>query len=160
MASLTQNELRSRLDKLLDAGLTATAELSGLLKAERRALEQQDSEALEGAAAAKGQCLEALELLENERSALLKNANFPDDHAGMDALQDWCDPGGMLQTRWHRYLEVAGECRQANMTNGAILRLRHQQIASALATLSGRRPETYGPSGMNGGGSSRALAEA
>lgn len=160
MTPVTQSAARARLGRMLESGIAAATAFAGHLVAEREALEQQDTAALDCAARDKQHSLLTLELVENERVALLEECGFSNDHDGMRALQEWCDRDGALDDQWQNYLAVARECQQANMTNGAILRLRHQQIASAIAALSGASPQTYGPSGSNDSSGSRALAEA
>lgn len=160
MVAVTQSAARARLSRMLESGIEAASMLGTHLAAERTALEQHDAAALEIAARDKQHGLLTLELLENERFALLNECGYKDDQDGMREMQTWCDQDGVLEARWQSYLAVAKECQQANLTNGAIMRLRHQQIASALAALSGSSPQTYGPSGKSGNGGSRALAEA
>ncbi|MBT8085340.1 MAG: flagellar protein FlgN [Woeseia sp.] len=160
MASATPTEMRASLDNVLQAGIDAATTLLDELAAERDALHSQDGDALECAAQQKQICLQEIETREQERKALLAKAGFADDRNGMLAMIERCAAGTEIGSQWQRYLAVAEECQQANTTNGAILRLRHQQIASALAVLSGCNPTTYGPTGNNDGGGSRALAEA
>ncbi|MGB5346968.1 MAG: flagellar protein FlgN [Woeseia sp.] len=160
MTSMTPSDTRNRLAELLEAGIGATDALRVQLTAERQALEAQDSAALELAAGAKSHCLQTLEQLEQDRLAFLSDCGFSNDNNGMQALCKSVDNTDKLAVTWQRYQALARDCQQANMTNGAILRLRHQQIAAALAALSGRRAETYGPAGTASGGGCRALAEA
>ncbi|MGB5247051.1 MAG: flagellar protein FlgN [Woeseia sp.] len=160
MDPVTQSAARARLGRMFESGIAAATAFAMHLDAERKALEAQDLAALEQAARDKQHCLLTLELLENERAALLEESGYQNNHDGMRDLQNWCDRDGALAGQWQSYLQVASKCQQANMTNGAIMRLRQQQIASAIAALSGCSPQTYGPKGDNGNRGSRALAEA
>lgn len=147
----------TRLATNVASGVAATAALQGHLKAERDALERQDCDALLEAAAAKQQALDSLEAIEAERVRLLRNAGLAADEQGMQAVAIGYPE---LSDAWQRYKDLASACRDENLTNGAILRLRHQQFAGAFAVLSGSGPPTYGPAGTSDGRSTRALAEA
>jgi flagellar biosynthesis/type III secretory pathway chaperone len=144
------------LRAMLAAGLDAAGRFEALLAEERQALETRDSAALAALATRKQAAVSELESIEARRVRALKQAAIPNDAAGMQRLLASADD----QQRWQDYLDLAGRCQQANMTNGAVIRLRHQQIADALAVLSGDRRETYGPNGSGRPANSRALAEA
>lgn len=148
------------LGTLLDDGCAAAGAFGDALRQEFEALEAGDVDALSAAAAGKQECLAALEALESRRRELLAGQGLGDDAAGMDRLIATADVAG-LDGRWRRYLELAGECRQANLKNGAIIRLRRQQARSALLALSGSAPPTYGPQGDGGRvTASRSIARA
>lgn len=148
------------LRELLDDGIRGATGFAQDLRAELDALETEDIDALQAAAAGKQSRLEALEGVEAGRRRLLAEQGLADDAGGMRALIDAADTDGSLAERWRRYLKVADDCKQANLTNGAIIRLRQQQVTSALAALAGAEPQTYGPGGSERPGASRQLAEA
>lgn len=144
------------LPALIDAGIDAASRFEALLAEEREILETRDSAALAEVAKRKQRAVSELEDLESRRTALLRNATIANDAAGMQSQLQKAED----LERWQHYLELAGRCQQANMTNGAIIRLRHQHISDALAILSGERRETYGPAGNSRAATSRPLAEA
>ncbi len=142
---------------LLDDGYRSALALAGDLRAELDALEAEDLDALRAAAAAKRAQLEALEAVEARRMALLAERGLGDDTDGMQALLG--DDDGLAR-QWRRYLKVADDCQRANLTNGAVIRLRQQQVTSALAVLAGGETGIYGPGGTERPAASRTLAEA
>lgn len=150
----------TRLAMLLAKGLAAAERLEELLSEERKALESEDLAAIEQLALAKKGELLTLEDLERERVNLLKTRAETPDSAAIDAIAREATGNGSLGQAWQDYLAAAGRCQRANQTNGAIIRLRQQQIARVLTALSGDRPATYGPNGPGRPQHSRALAEA
>ena len=156
MTAELHSQVTADLRAMLGAGLDAAGRFEALLAEERRALESRDSTALAALAAQKQAAVRELEGLEARRLRALEQASVPNDAAGMLRLLAGADD----QQRWQDYLALAGRCQQANLTNGAVIRLRHQQITEALAVLSGDRRETYGPNGSSRPAHSRALAEA
>ncbi|MCB1845716.1 MAG: flagellar protein FlgN [Halioglobus sp.] len=131
------------LRTIIDDGIDAVVCLDALLSRERSALEDQDARRLSALATEKQACLDRIEELEASRAALLHEHGLGNNNLGMNTLLEASNSAGA----WHRYLDLAGRCHTANQTNGAIIRLRHQQISSALAVISGERQSTYGPSG-------------
>lgn len=160
MMPVTPALARTRLSQLLASGIAAATALGDQLQAERDALERQDTAALAQATTLKQACLADLENRELERHQLLQQTGFTDDRDGMRALTDWCLADAAALEQWQDYLALAKDCQQANMANGAILRLRHQQFASALALLSGSTAPTYSAAGASDGHGTRALGEA
>lgn len=156
----TPVDIQRELSELLDAGTRAAETLAGHLQAERAALETEDLEALGRAAQAKEAVLSDLERVESRRSALLARCGLAADSAAMQALGERCDDPAVLTGKWQHYLAVADDCQRVNTTNGAILRLRQQQIASTLAVLTGGREATYGPRGSGTVTATRDLGEA
>lgn len=151
----------TRLAELLHSGTAIAEELAASLDAERAALEEPDASELDTATAKKESCLQRFQSFEGDRRDLLRGTEFSDDLDGMAALMSWCDADDVLVDRWHSYLDRARDCQQSNMTNGAIIRLRLQQNAGALAVLSGTTPATYDGSGSSQHHTaSRRLAEA
>ena len=144
------------LSALIDAGIDAAVKFEALLAEEREILETRDSAALAELAKRKQQAVSELEELEARRCALLRSAAVANDAEGMQTQLEHAED----RERWQHYLDLAGRCQQANMTNGAIIRLRHQQISDALAILSGAGSETYGPAGNSRTATSRSLAKA
>lgn len=121
-------EPRISLARIMDESLEGANELLGILQDERQALENRDTEALGVAAERKQKCVGRLEALETKR------------RTATGSLRP-------VAEGWTRFLSVISRCNELNATNGAIIRLRRQQIAAAVRLIGGGAAETYGPSG-------------
>jgi len=133
------------------------------LEDERRALENEDLEALDAAVRAKSSCVGELQRLDRERSELASSAGFGPGPEQMDALADALDADETIRRRWDHLLEIAGNCNTLNLTNGAIIRMRKHQFDSSLAVLrgGGAETDTYGQHGTTSpAAGSRPIAEA
>lgn len=125
---------RDTLERIVADCIAEATALEIGLAAERRALETHDAAALGEAAEGKRKRVARLENLERERKAAVESSGeIPE------------------QRQWQRFLAIVGRCNDMNSTNGAIIRLRRQQISAALRVVSGSVPETYGPSGSETG---------
>ena len=154
---------RQRIVEIIGNSVYHALGLKESLDDEREALETQDMEALRLAVDNKGKCVAALQALEQERREYCVMAGFEDGHAQMENLAEWCDRDSALQNCWQHLLDLAVECNALNLTNGAIIRGRKQQIEAGLAVIRGGDPDSgiYGRSGQAPSGpSQRALAEA
>lgn len=130
---------------------------------ERGALEADDADALDDATAAKAGPVATLTKLDEERAAACRDAGFEAGAGAIDEVIGWCDEASVLVHGWRRLLEIARECERLNAANGAIIRLRRQQVMAGLMILRGSESDrdTYAASGMEAhppGG--RALARA
>lgn len=163
MTGTAASATRTRLAAILADSLHETERLRTALEAERAALEANDAEALVHATQAKTGPIAKLAALDSDRTTASREAGFEPGAKGMDAMIDWCDEGSVLADGWHRLLDAARECDRHNATNGAIIRLRRQQVMSGLAILRGDEfsGETYAASGIEQGpAAGRALAQA
>ncbi len=149
------SETHERLNEVLRSGIVQATLLRASLEDERLALESRDSDALSRAIQTKASHLEKLAELERERSALLESAGLTDVTSASSGDED------ALMDRWNEYRAIAAECDTLNLGNGAIIRLRQQQVADGLALLRGAdaNADTYGPAGTNATGG-RELTEA
>ena len=162
MIAPSAGDLRRRLEHILDESLQQAEKLNHALQAELAALTANDAERIAGATAAKAEPVARLAALETERASVSREAGFDASPAGMAAFIDSCDEHSLLANLWQRLLVLAGTCDQRNATNGAIIRVRRQQVLAGLAILrSGEMAaETYVPTGVESrppGG--RALAQ-
>ncbi|MGH8167849.1 MAG: flagella synthesis protein FlgN [Woeseiaceae bacterium] len=128
MVSPSPAEPRIRLERIMDESLEGAKELLRILQDERQALENRDAVALGVAAEGKQKCVGRLEVLEAGRRTAAESLD-------------------LAAERWQRFLVVIGRCNELNATNGAIIRLRREQIAVAAKLIGGGTVETYGPSG-------------
>ena len=102
-----------------------------VLQDERRALQNRNAEALGIVAEQKRDRVAGLEALD----------------AKQRAVETSVDETGRPRDRWNSFLSIVGRCNTLNTTNGAIIRLRRQQVGDALRLVSGSGAETYGPFG-------------
>lgn len=133
------------------------------LEDERRALEQQDMTALHAAVESKSMCVRQLQTLDQAREELCTTAGFLDSPEQMQLLTEWCDDDSVLANCWQHLLDIAVECTALNITNGAIIHGRKQQIERSLLIIRGGsgESETYSRAGKEPSGlSQRSLAEA
>ncbi len=136
--------------------------LKEVLRDERSALELEDTDALERAVDSKGRCIDKLQALEKDRATLCEASGFA---PGPDQMQDmtaWCDKNSVVADGWSHLMDVAAECNQLNLANGAAIRLRQQHAEAGLAVLRGeeQRPATYARTGSGRASRlNRSLAE-
>ena len=163
MSDTEPDLFRSQVLDLLGTSVFHAMGLKESLVEENGALEQQDMDALNSAVDNKSRCVTALKSLDGQRTRLCANAGFDNGPKQMDNVMLWCDADSVIADRWNHLMQLATECNALNMTNGAIIRVRQQQIHSNLSVLRGQPPEavTYG---REAGGSAphtqRSLAEA
>ena len=163
MPAPEQAELRSRIVDVLGTSVLRAMGLRESLVEEKSALEAQDMDALDIAIASKSRCVSELADLDGKRSHLCAAAGFDAGPEQMQNVIAWCDEGSVIANAWDNLMTIAADCNALNMTNGAIIRLREQQIRSSLSLLRGQAPEndTYGhPRAGRSGYEHRSLAEA
>ena len=153
----------SRLADVLGACVYQALGLRESLQDERAALEADDLDALQLAVDNKTRCVSELRQLERERSDIASEMGFDPGAAQMDDLTRELGQDATIKSRWQHLLDVASECNTLNMSNGAIIRIRKQQVDAGLAVLRGAEPtaEIYGFDGASAPGyDKRSLAEA
>ena len=163
MPSVTRDEARSRIVDLIGDSVYQALGLREALEDERRALEAQDTEALDAILDTKTVCTERLQELDRQRNELCREWGFVEGPQQMTALIEWCDEDQLISSRWEQLMVIAAEGSALNMTNGAIIRLRQQQFETSLSILRGATPgsDTYGRNGEEHGDyGRRSLAEA
>jgi flagellar biosynthesis/type III secretory pathway chaperone len=133
---------RYALERIVTEGIAEATALEIDLAAERKALETRDDAALGKAAESKRNRVARLESLERQRKAAGGPSTEPPE-----------------PRQWQQFLAIIGRCNAMNATNGAIIRLRREQISAALRVVNGSAQQTYGPSGTETGSRpGRALA--
>ena len=143
MLASSETTPTDRLARIMEDCIREARALEQILRDERRALENRDARALGIATEQKRARVAALEALEAKRRAVETSVDGP----------------GRPQDRWNSFLSIVGRCKTLNTTNGAIIRLRRQQVGDALRLVSGTGTATYGPSGTESSSrSSRELA--
>ncbi len=163
MTRPSPSDARERIVQILGDSVIHALGLKQLLLDEREALERQDTDGLDRAVDDKGRYIDQLQALENDRGSLCEASGF---HAGPEQMQDmteWCDENSVVADGWSHLMNVAAECNQLNLANGAIIRLRQQHAEAGLAVIRGRDqdPATYARTGSDSAARlNRTLAEA
>jgi flagellar biosynthesis/type III secretory pathway chaperone len=163
MATPDSAAARKQIVEIIGDGVLQALGLMETLQDERKALEDQDMDALKSAVDSKGKCVDALRTMEDKRRSLCIAAGFPDGPDQMVQMLEWCDEGSVIASCWQHLMDVATECNTLNMTNGAIIRGRKQQIETSISIIRGGQPEmdTYNRSGREPQGHHlRSIAEA
>ena len=163
MTSPSPADFRKQLADVVGTSVLHAMGLRESLVDEKSALESQDLAALDSAVEAKSRCVNDLAALDSKRSGLCTRAGFEAGPEQMQAVMAWCDEGSVIANAWDELMAIAADCNALNMTNGAIIRVREQQIRSSLSVLRGQAPanDTYGhPRKTSSGFDQRSLAEA
>ena len=137
--------------------------LRDALAEEHHALENQDMDALMTAIRDKGECVRELQALDRKRSELCSESGFAKGPDQMQQFTEWCDDNAEVAHSWGQLIELADECNTMNMSNGAVIRVRKQQVEDGISVLRGTTPgaPTYSRGGDSRGGlGNRAIAEA
>lgn len=137
----------ARIEQILDQQIEVARDLAAALEAERDALTGTSAARLNDNTARKVQLLGQLERLEDERRRI---------------CDDGCAAGPRLPDtrRWRSLLDLMAQCRNANETNGLILKLKQGQMHQLLEILRGSPSYTYGPGGQTFAAAIRPLAKA
>lgn len=154
---------REQIVEVLGDSVYQALGLKESLECERRALEADDTEALNEAVAAKSDCIARLGELERRRQTLCEASGFPLGPEQMAELADWCDEDGRILGCWSHLMQIATDCNALNQTNGAIIAVRSQMLGQSIAVLRGvdPNPDTYAREGRSGAATNqRSLAEA
>jgi flagellar biosynthesis/type III secretory pathway chaperone len=155
-------ETRQGLQKVLSDSIRCALSLKEILVDEKQALQQRDTVALGENSGLKESCIKKLAALELARGEISRDAGFAAGLNDMPALTQWCDQGDVIAGDWRQFMQIARQCDALNATNGAIIRIRRQQILAGLSLLRGTdaNAETYGISGSGTTGfGGRELAE-
>jgi flagellar biosynthesis/type III secretory pathway chaperone len=141
-----EQDVRRRLEDLLDREIDAARSLAATLAAERTALTGDSPQTVERLAAEKTQILGTIEQLEAERRALWAAPNL-----GLAAT---------IAERWRDLMELMAGCRTANEVNGHIIHVRQHQVQQLIDIVRGGPAMTYDPQGKTFTKALRALARA
>lgn len=131
----TAERLQANLSEILDN----TRQMLALLAAERRALSDNDIEALDEAGVEKTRLAASLERLDQVRTDLVCQHQAEHQRPPtMDALVDESDG---LKGLWHAVRDAVSDCDRLNQINGAALRVRRESVSRALSLLHGSASE-------------------
>lgn len=149
-------ELQGFLQQEIDAG----ERLEVALAAEYDAITGNDLAALRQAIDTKYNCLQDLEALNQDKTALVASLGYTKDRAGIEDCLLAVDPSGRLPAMWKQLLDSAAACRQRNLVNHHLVDIASRHAYQALCILRGESPSTdvYGSSGnTNDAHDSRSL---
>ena len=161
--TMTPDACQFSMKMLLTQETALTEQLSALLDTEYQAITGKDFTTFEQTINDKHLTIEQLELLEQERFALIESADFK---AGTDSILyflQWCDPGQIITPRWEKLLALAGKCRGLNRRNQQLIELCSRNTRETLRILRGEetQQELYQADGdTSSGHDRRSLARA
>jgi flagella synthesis protein FlgN len=163
MAPPTPSDSRQRIVEIIGNSIYHVLGLKESLEDERKALAVRDIDALNAAIENKSRCVASLHTLEQERRRLCSLSDHGEGTDHMQQMAAWCEADSVIASSWDQLMAIVAECNTLNMTNGAIIRVRKDQIESSLSVLRGGTPGTdmYSRDGTGSGSTSqRSLAEA
>ncbi|HVW67825.1 MAG TPA: flagellar protein FlgN [Steroidobacteraceae bacterium] len=140
---------RDNMSRLISEESGGLAQLAELLEREHGLLMAGDVVHLQAAINERQRCVGRIARVDEERRAMCRARNLPLNAQGLEALLRWCDPEGILSSRWAECAAVANRCRQLNDRNGALVSTQLQHVRTRLGTLlkNGRETLTYRPNG-------------
>lgn len=144
--------LKNELESVIGESVYCALGLRDTLIEERDALRRQDSTAIIDAATRKKTCILKLEELEEKRAEISESCGYGRSPAEMKSLAQCLDEGheeSAMLNCWNHFMDIAHQCFDLNTSNGAIIRVRKNQIMNSLSTLRGgtENEATYGPGG-------------
>ena len=163
MASPDSAAARKQIVEVIGNCVYHALGLKETLEDERHALETQDVGALQAAIESKSRCVDELRAMDEQRQVLCAEAGFAAGPDQMLQMVEWCDESSVVANCWQHLMDIATECNTLNVTNGAIIQGRRQQLDSGIALLRGGQTETdtYNRSGRGPRGPNlRSLAQA
>lgn len=141
--------------RLLGVELSTLREFHALLRREQDLLVKNDADRVRLLADEKSTLAQRLGSLLGQRENVLVAAGFGRGRSGMDA---WLTAHGEAASmrRWQELLDLATDARALNETNGRLIGtlLQHNQQALAALMTAANQAMTYGPQGVEAGGSS------
>ena len=154
-------QCRERMSKLITEESGGLMQLGELLEHEHGLLAAGDVVNLEAAINERQRCVGRISRVDDERRDMCRALNLSLDAQGLEQLLRWCDPQGVLATRWAEVAAAATRCKVLNDRNGALVSTQLQHVRARLGTLlqSTRETLTYRRNGSYGEGSvGRVLA--
>ena len=161
--AMSPDTSRFSLNMLLKQVTSLTEQLSALLDREYAAITDRDFATFEGIITEKAQIVEQLDLLEQERTALVETAGHKPDADGFLHFLQCCDTQQNIGPVWEQLLVLAGKCRDQNLRNHHLIELCSRHTRDTLRILRGedRQPDLYQADGdTDSGHRNRSLARA
>jgi flagellar biosynthesis/type III secretory pathway chaperone len=141
-----------QLETVLEQQARCSTELLQCLNAERKALAERNTDALEKISQDKSNHTQTLEQLETRRKQLVSALDCGTDANGMQRCINKFGDQSRLASLWKRVIRNIGECRDSNIANGAVLEIGRQHVEQALTILRGESagPMVYDAQGVSG----------
>ena len=141
-----------QLEAVLEQQVHCSTELLQCLEAERNALAERNTNALEKVSQDKSNHTQSLEELETRRKQLVSELDCGTDADGMQRCIERFGDQSRLASLWERVIRNIGECRDSNIANGAVLEIGRQHVEQALTILRGESagPMVYDAQGVSG----------
>lgn len=147
MATTSSKQLHS----ILQAEQHISAQLLEIMKAERTALIEADTDVINSMSDKKQPLVLQLEQLGRQREAVLQVEGFTPDKDGLSAYIDnqSAQDAAALNAILNQVKNTARACRENNQINGGIVNVNRQHIQRAMNIFRGRdaNPSSYGPGG-------------
>lgn len=148
---------------LLDQEVEQASFLLEALNEEHTALNERQSDRIEAAVKAKQERLANFERCEQQRKRWLQQAGVAEQAGEIrDFLRKQESQPEELVALWDRLIATAGQCREQNRVNGALVEIHRRHVQRALDILRGtQETPTYGPYGeTRSGDDTHSLAKA
>jgi len=161
--TMTPDACQFSMSMLLKQETALTRQLSELLDREYAAIIDKDFTTFEQTIAEKAQTVEQLDLLGQERIALIESAGHKPGPDGILYFLQWCDPAQHITPHWEQLLMLAGKCRDQNLRNHHLVEVCSRHTRETLRVLRGEDPHTdlYSAEGdTDSGHENRTLARA
>ncbi|MGB5260882.1 MAG: flagellar protein FlgN [Gammaproteobacteria bacterium] len=152
--TMTPDACQFSMSMLLKQETALTQQLSDLLDREFAAITDKDFAAFEQTVAEKALAVEQLDLLEQERVALIEAAGQKPGPGDFLYFLQWCDPAQNITPAWEQLLSLAGKCRDQNLRNHHLIELCSRHTRETLRILRGEdpQPDLYQADGDTGSG--------
>lgn len=147
---LENPQLEAGLEIILRSERDALVDLQSTLDKERKAVLDQDSDALSEIAQKKRTLVNVLGESSEHRSLLLQQYGVEHDKKGMVALLELCNPSDELTALADQVNSLSEQCKIENLNNGLRIRKTEQYVRRAIQILRGegsRHPELYDSGG-------------
>ncbi len=161
--TMTPDACQFSMSMLLKQETALTRQLSELLDSEYAAITDKDFTTFEQIITEKALTVEQLDLLEQERIALIESAGHKPGPDGFLYFLQWCDPAQHITPHWEQLLTLAGKCRDQNLRNHHLIELCSRHTRETLRVLRGEdpHPDLYSADGdTDSGHENRTLARA
>lgn len=139
------------LHSILQAEHETASQLLALLRNERDALTESDTDVMNDVSAQKQPLVVSLEQLGRQREAVLQAAGFSSGKDGLEAFieNQTQQEISVLNRTLSALKKVAKACQEHNQINGGIVNVNRQYLQKAMSILRGRdvNPSSYGPGG-------------
>ena len=161
--TMTPDACQFSMSMLLKQETALTEQLSALLDREYTAITEKDFTTFEQTIAEKALTVEQLDLLEQERAALIESVGHKPGPEGILYFLQWCDPTQIITPAWQQLLTLVGKCRDQNLRNHHLIELCSRRTRETLHVLRGEDPHSdlYQADGeTDSGHENRTLARA